>query len=249
MNEPLFDIIFRGDIVFGQPIDDVKARLAQLFKADTTKIDSLFTGRPIPLKRGLDLTSAHKYRDALLNVGALVDVAPASEHVHTQSRAAPKTIQHPASPESIVKSSQWTLAPVGSHLLQPAERAPVKPLYIDTSEYVLKPEGGYLLEPSERHSIVTPSVIAPDLDVAEVGAILVRADERPELPVVEIDVGDWDIAALGEDLLFENEKPAVTVSNVSALDVGLAPVGSDLGQIKQKVIPVVPDITGICLVD
>ena len=243
MNEQLFDIIFRGDIVFGQPIGDVKARLAQLFKSDAAKIDSLFSGRPVPLKRGLDLASAHKYRDALLKAGALVDVASA------QGQVSEKQIQNPVPIAPKAEVSGWTLAPVGSNLLQPAERVIVEPLHIDTSEYVLRPEGGYLLEPSERHSVDEPSVIAPNFIVAEAGAVLVRSDEKQELPLVEIDVGDWDIAALGEDLLLESEKPAVAVLSVPALDIGLAPVGSDLGQIKQKVIPVVPDITGICLVD
>ena len=64
MSDQQFDIIFRGDIVFGHQLADVKLRLQQLFKADAVKIDALFSGRPVPLKRGLDLASAQKYKDA-----------------------------------------------------------------------------------------------------------------------------------------------------------------------------------------
>ncbi|RYZ83522.1 MAG: hypothetical protein EOO68_32850, partial [Moraxellaceae bacterium] len=66
MSDQQFDIIFRGDIVFGHQLMDVKARLQQLFKADAAKVDALFSGRPVPLKRGLDIASAQKYKDALV---------------------------------------------------------------------------------------------------------------------------------------------------------------------------------------
>src|SRR5690606_40568336 len=57
-----FDIIFRGDIVIGHQLQDVKARLQQLFKTDAARIDALFTGRPVALKRGLDQATANKDR-------------------------------------------------------------------------------------------------------------------------------------------------------------------------------------------
>ena len=37
MSEQQYDIIFRGDIVLGQQLTDVKLRLQQLFKADAAK--------------------------------------------------------------------------------------------------------------------------------------------------------------------------------------------------------------------
>ncbi|HSC66388.1 MAG TPA: hypothetical protein VLC79_01760, partial [Cellvibrio sp.] len=74
MSAPEFDIIFRGDIVFGHQLAEVKLKLQQLFKTDAAKIDALFTGRPVPLKRNLDEATANKYRDALLKVGAMVEV-------------------------------------------------------------------------------------------------------------------------------------------------------------------------------
>src|ERR1041384_5795987 len=74
MSEQQFDIIFRGDIVFGHQLADVKIKLQQLFKADAAKIDALFTGRPAPLKRGLDQASAQKYKDVLIKAGAQVEL-------------------------------------------------------------------------------------------------------------------------------------------------------------------------------
>src|SRR5690606_26150701 len=85
-----FDIIFPGDTVFGQQLADVKLRLQQLFKSDAAKIDALFTGRPVPLKRDLDESTANKYRDALLKAGAMVDICPSDKSpVNAPVRPAP----------------------------------------------------------------------------------------------------------------------------------------------------------------
>ena len=65
MQPETFDVIFRGDIVLGHALDDVKVRLQKLFKVDASKIDALFTGRPVILKRNLDSATAEKYRKVL----------------------------------------------------------------------------------------------------------------------------------------------------------------------------------------
>jgi hypothetical protein len=92
MSEPGFDIIFRGDIVFGQSVVEVKQRLQQLFKADAARIDALFCGRPVPLKRNLDRASAEKYRAVLHKAGIEVELRPAqasaeSTTFHTMTAA------------------------------------------------------------------------------------------------------------------------------------------------------------------
>ena len=92
-----FDIIFRGDIVFGHQLADVKLRLQQLFKSDAAKIDSLFTGRPVPLKRNLDEATANKYRDALLKAGAMVEVCPSDKSpANAPAKPAPVAVRTPA---------------------------------------------------------------------------------------------------------------------------------------------------------
>src|SRR5690606_27763711 len=80
MSTPEFDIIFRGDIVLGHQLAEVKLRLQQLFKVDAAKVDALFTGRPVPLKRKLDEATANKYRAALLKAGAQVAICPSNNN-------------------------------------------------------------------------------------------------------------------------------------------------------------------------
>ena len=241
MSTPEFDIIFRGDIVFGHQLADVKARLQQLFKADAAKIDALFTGRPVPLKRKLDEASAHKYRDALLKAGAMVEVCSSAT---SPANVAPRPV--PVRRASAV----WTLAPLGADLLLAKER-PVgaAPVQVDISNLSLRPAEGNLVDVSEVHDEVTAQVVVPDLGLAAVGADLISADEKWELPLVEVELEDWGIAEAGSDLLSEDERPIVLPAIVDVADFGLAPAGSDLGQLKPEIKPVVPDISKLRLTD
>lgn len=249
MSAPEFDIIFRGDIVFGHQLAEVKLKLQQLFKADAAKIDSLFSGRPVPLKRNMDEATAQKYRDALLKAGAMVEICSSDA---SPANAAPKPAPAPrraseaAAPTEVV----WTLAPLGSDLLpakeRPSQPAPVR---VDTSALSLRPAEGNLVDVSEIPEEIWAQVVVPDLGLAAVGADLISADEKLELPLVEIELEDWSIAEAGSDLLSDAERPIVVPAIVEVGDYGLAPAGSDLGQLKPNVKPVTPDISGLRLAD
>lgn len=246
MSASQYDIIFRGDIVFGHQLAEVKTRLQQLFKADAAKIDALFTGRPVPLKRNLDEATAHKYRDALIKAGAMVEVCPSDA---SPANAAPKpapVVRRPAAPVAV----EWTLAPLGADLLPAKERqAPPTPVQVDVSGLSLRPAEGNLVDASEVPEEIHAQVLVPDLGLAAVGADLISADEKWELPLVEIELEDWGIADAGSDLLTDNERPIVLPAIVEVVDFGLAPAGSDLGQLKPEVKPVVPDISNLRLAD
>lgn len=248
MSAPEFDIIFRGDIVFGYQLAEVKLKLQQLFKADAAKIDSLFSGRPVPLKRNMDEATAQKYRDALLKAGAMVEICP-SEASPANAPAKPLPVREPR-PASEVKNPEWTLAPAGADLLPLTERPPQPaPLQVDISALSLRPAEGNLLDASEVHEELSAQVVVPDLGLAAVGADLLSADEKPELPLVEIELEDWGIAEVGSDLLNEDERPIVLSALVEVGNFGLAPAGSDLGQLKSTVKPLSPDISGLRLAD
>lgn len=245
MSAPEFDIIFRGDIVFGHQLAEVKAKLQQLFKADAAKIDSLFSGRPVPLKRNLDEATANKYRDVLIKAGAMVEIY-SSDKSPANAPAKPLPVREPRP----VKKPEWTLAPVGADLLPASERpAQPAPVRVDISGLSLRAAEGNLVDVSEVHEEINVQVVAPDLGLAAVGADLISADEKLELPLVEIELEDWGIADAGSDLLSEDERPIVLPAIVEVGDYGLAPAGSDLGQLKPNVKPVTPDISGLRLAD
>lgn len=268
MSAPEFDIIFRGDIVFGHQLAEVKLKLQQLFKADAAKIDALFTGRPVPLKRNLDEVTATKYRDVLIKAGAAVelcssDKSPANSPSRPASQAAvarpapvtpavvsPRPVVSPSSvdtPTPVVASPQWSIAPAGADLLGASERAPeVPPLKVNLTGISLREQAGNLVDASELPAAPATKVVVPQLDLAELGRNLSDSDDRLALPQVEIEL-DWEIAEAGSDLLSADERPVIVPVVVGPVDFGLAPAGSDLGQLKPKVKPITPDISGLRL--
>lgn len=72
MSEPRYSILFAGEILPDFTLDTVKANLANLFKSDLDKIEALFSGQPVPLKRNLESAEADKYLAALQRAGAKV---------------------------------------------------------------------------------------------------------------------------------------------------------------------------------
>ena len=78
MSDANFDIIFLGRLQSGHTLAEVKPRLMQLFKVDATKIDAIFSGAAVPLKRNLDPTGAKKYQTVLARAGIKVQIRPSN---------------------------------------------------------------------------------------------------------------------------------------------------------------------------
>jgi len=73
-----YNIIFQGSIADGYRMEQVKRNLADLFKVDEKKVESLFTNDSVILKKGLNHDYAVKYRQALLKAGAVCDIKPSA---------------------------------------------------------------------------------------------------------------------------------------------------------------------------
>ena len=237
MNSPKFDIIFRGDIVLGHQMADVKLKLQQLFKTDAAKVDALFSGRPVPLKRGLDEATAQKYRAALMQAGAMVELksgdepAPqlggevaAAAQVATPSPAAPKTLAErlaaaaPAQPEPITPPSAAS-APVAAESFKSASSSP---------SWSLAAAGADLLNATER-SVTTPVVVdvsAISLRPAE--GNLIDTSEQNRAEVARVPVPDFGVAELGASLITAEEKHELPLMEITLEDWEIAAAGSDL---------------------
>lgn len=72
MTEARYKIVFDGQPMPGVALETVKENLARLFKSDADKIESLFRGRSVALKRDLVEAEANKYLAALQRAGAKV---------------------------------------------------------------------------------------------------------------------------------------------------------------------------------
>lgn len=76
-----FDIIFSGQLIEGNNLDEVKKRIEKLFKADSGLLDRLFSGKPVIIKSGVDDETATKYRVAFRKAGALIEIKPSKNEV------------------------------------------------------------------------------------------------------------------------------------------------------------------------
>lgn len=101
MTDTRYKIVFTGELMPGAALDAVKDNLARLFKSDRSKIDALFTGNPVALKRDLAAEEADKYVGALQKAGAQVfkekDLASSLSLVETDDHRPPAPPEEEAS--------------------------------------------------------------------------------------------------------------------------------------------------------
>jgi hypothetical protein len=70
MSEKQYVIEFSGQIIPGWEIEEVKANMANLLKADDSKISRLFSGKRFVIKKNVDQQNAFKINEAFKNAGA-----------------------------------------------------------------------------------------------------------------------------------------------------------------------------------
>lgn len=169
MSDQQFDVFFRGDIVAGQAVAEVKERLAGLFKLETAQVEQLFSGRPTAIRRNLDEASAGKYEQALLKIGALAELRPAkiADTPAVQSIAETSAVDSSSEPaaKSVNTDSGLSLAPAGSDVLRPDERASVETTEVDLSALALEPGGGEILRDEEKRSVEATQIDTSHLEV------------------------------------------------------------------------------------
>ena len=152
MSDQQFDVFFRGDIVAGQSVAEVKERLAKLFKLEVAQVAQLFSGRPTAIRRNLDEASARKYEQALLKIGAVAELRPARVEKPSvvQAEATSEKGSFNESPDARTSTDTGlSLAPAGSDVLRPDERASVEATAVDISALALEPGGGEILREEE----------------------------------------------------------------------------------------------------
>ena len=69
-----YKIVFEGRILEGQNLAEVKKRLAGLLKSDIKKIDRLFIGAPVILKKNIDYPTASKFKETLRTTGVVCEI-------------------------------------------------------------------------------------------------------------------------------------------------------------------------------
>jgi hypothetical protein len=220
MSEKSYQIVVTGELVEGSYLPDVKAKLAVLFTTSAEKLDPLFSGKRVVIKKGLGLDAAQKYVAAVVGVG-LKCVAEAMVVEAQQAPAPPQ-----AGP---------SLAPAGSILVEtPSVTVP----QIDTSAFSVAPVGVTM---DESSPVTAPDIDTSNISVAPVGGNLVE-HAPPEVP--DIDTSALSVAPAGAPLV-EAEQVSPPVIDISNLD--MAPVGSDMGEKQREDAPPPPDTSHLNL--
>lgn len=250
MAEELFHVVFRGDIADGFALQDVKARFAQLFKLDPSRVDPYFSGKPTALKKDCDRATADKFRAALQQIGAVAEVRSATP-VTAPAAAAPSAaaVTAPPAPAPVpapaakpaVAVDPWSLSPQGGNLVRPDEIAAAAPVQVSIDHISVVKRNPFAADaepPLEADRVV----VAPALDlsayeVASAGAAL--AEYETFVPL-DLDLSALSLDAPGADLLRADEQLPQASVEVDISDLSLAPPGGDLGQIAPPAAPPPP---------
>ncbi|TNF35351.1 MAG: hypothetical protein EP315_06035 [Gammaproteobacteria bacterium] len=179
MTQDLYEVAYSGQIAEDVDLDQVKANIAKMFKADEAKVKQLFSGARVVIKRNIDLQTAEKYRVAMNNAGAICEIvnlsaagdvavnkpAPVSQAtpaVSVPSRSVPVDHAVPPAPETVplkisgdqIADLQASLAPVGSDMQDIQEK--ILPPPPDTSGLSMAPVGTDLAKHEEKKSVPIP---------------------------------------------------------------------------------------------
>ncbi|MBC6905763.1 hypothetical protein DWB84_09875 [Saccharophagus sp. K07] len=231
MSDERFDLIFSGELVPGFELSQVKKNLQALFRLDDGKINALFCGKPVPLKRGVDSDAANKYRVAMKKAGARVDLV-------LSQQAAPATPKAAPAPTASNDASAPAAAPAGRTEIKSTETSASGAKF--TTSLGAQP----LTAQAPR-----PNIVAPNFEVAAVGADVLRPEERPSVEPVVVDTSYLSVAPQEGNLVKEDELMILPGIAVTIPELDVAEVGSDLllPSERAKVEPVQVDLSGLSL--
>ena len=193
MAEKRFAVVFSGQIVDGADGAQVRKNLANLFNVEAAKIEAMFSGKPVLIKKDLDEAKARGYQAALAKAGAVVELAATKSPGESDgdSRGAPNAAppqaaaqQEESAPPQPPQAPDLTIAEVGVMLV---EHTPVPPADFDTTQF----------------------------DLAEVGVTLV---EYEPVPPANFDTSGMELAPPGEQLV-EHKKVPPAEFDTSALSL------------------------------
>lgn len=103
MDTKSYHVVFEGQITGEKDLADVKRQLAALFKMNAAQVESLFSGKPVVIKRDVDAQTAQKYAAAFKKAGAVCKITSpgngdAVTPTATSKPASTAATKQPASP-------------------------------------------------------------------------------------------------------------------------------------------------------
>ena len=237
--------MFRGDIIAGFMLQDVKRNLQAVFKADDARIERLFTGKPTSLKSGLSHQEAMRYQVVLKKAGILVFIETSVKNKRVKNNAVTDTqkdtqkerkieenraeagLHNASKARSTGLKPDWQLAPVGSVLSDSSAEDQVVNRHIETDHLSVSPQKGHLISDSERQpmAIATVDIDLLEWELTPYGQLLLNASEQEDAVPLSIDISSLSIAESEGDLLKASERSPVKVTEVDTSHIDLLPNG------------------------
>jgi hypothetical protein len=223
-----YRLVFRGEVLDGQHTAVVKKKLGEALKVAGERLDALFAGKAVVIRRDVDTAEAARYQAAFKRAGAHLRVMPVDSEVLS-----------PAAPEPAPPAAGLSLAPLGE-LLRPEERRRIAAPNISIGDFTLAVLGTNLSTPTPP----MPQIDAPEWVLSELGENL--SDAEP-IPLPEPDVPAWSVAKPG--VLLVAAKPPVAPSiDLKKVDFPLSPPGTHL-EAEKPTPPPAPDTSHLSLAD
>lgn len=91
MSTPRYDVVFRGQIMDGCDLAQVRNQIGHIFNASAAQLEQLFSGHPAVLKRNVEAEVANKMRMVFRKAGAIVELRTCEVS------------------ESVTKITEWTI--------------------------------------------------------------------------------------------------------------------------------------------
>jgi len=177
MSEELYEVAFSGAILEGADIEQVKAKIGAMFKADAAKLAHLFSGKRVVIKKNIDQATANKYKAALTNAGADCEIKSLSVEVAPvqAEKVQEKVVVEPVKERAAAVSMDTSTAPQ------------TDPLGISANDIAdlnvnVAPVGSDMQD--EIKEAVAPDLDLTGLDMAEPGSDLgeIKKGDAPPPP-------------------------------------------------------------------
>ncbi len=185
MSDELFEVAFSGQIKDGADLEQVKAKVGAMFKADATKLAHLFSGKRMVIKKNIDQVMANKYKAALDNAGAVCEIKSLSEDVQPAATVERVAESKPTQVSNSEVSSS-PVAPTASGVSGDIPGAPqTDPLGINANDIAelsvgIAPLGSDMQD--EIKQVAEPQLDISGLDIAAVGSDLGQAKKAADPP-------------------------------------------------------------------
>ena len=208
-----YDVLFYGVVKPGHDPEQARNNLATLFKTERGKVDPLFSGGEVVIKRGVDEATAKRYQAAFAQAGLVCQLreagsAPPSAAsgagegeptvAESGSRLSPESPDAPPAPDT----SHLSAAETGTDVLE-GFAAPEPPPAPDVSHLSASAEVDDLLEGVEREPPPPPPDIS-HLSASEAEDLTADIERAPPPPAP--DISHLTTAETGADVIEKREE-------------------------------------------